>query len=68
MAAVQVEDVHVSFLFVCDLNGNHQEWLHSMIAIFMELRPCTSRLFLLATTWLLARTMHVQEPKRKQLL
>ena len=27
MAAVQAEDVRASFLFVCDLNGNHQEWL-----------------------------------------
>ena len=26
MAAVQAEDVHVSFLFVGDLNGHHQEW------------------------------------------
>ena len=28
-AAVQAEDVHVSFLFVGDLNGHHQEWLGS---------------------------------------
>ena len=27
MAAVQAEDVRASFLFVCDLNGHHQEWL-----------------------------------------
>ena len=26
MAAVQAADVRVSFLFVCDLNGHHQEW------------------------------------------
>ena len=25
MAAVQAKDVHASFLFVCDLNGHHQE-------------------------------------------
>ena len=29
MAAVQAEDVRASFLFVDDLNGNHQEWLGS---------------------------------------
>ena len=29
MAAVQVEDVLSSFLFVDDLNGHHQEWLGS---------------------------------------
>ena len=29
MAAVQSEDVRASFLFVGDLNGNHQEWLGS---------------------------------------
>ena len=30
MAAVQAVDVCASFLFVCDLNGHHQEWLSSM--------------------------------------
>ena len=29
MAAVQAEDVCASFVFVCDLNGHHQEWLGS---------------------------------------
>ena len=29
MAAEQAEDVHAYFLFVCDLNGHHQEWLGS---------------------------------------
>ena len=29
MAAVQVEDVRASFLFVGNLNGHHQEWLGS---------------------------------------
>ena len=29
MAAVQTEDIHGSFLFVCDLNSHHQEWLSS---------------------------------------
>ena len=29
MAAVQAENVSASFLFVGDLNGNHQEWLGS---------------------------------------
>ena len=29
MAAVQVEDVHASFLFVGDVKGHHQEWLDS---------------------------------------
>ena len=29
MAAVQAEDIRVSFLFVGDLNDHHQEWLGS---------------------------------------
>ena len=29
IAAVQAEDVRAYFLFVCDLNGHHQEWLGS---------------------------------------
>ena len=29
MAAVQAEDIRVSFLFVGDLNGHHREWLGS---------------------------------------
>ena len=29
MADVQAEDVRASFLFVCDLNGHHREWLGS---------------------------------------
>ena len=29
MAAVQVEDIHASFLLVGDLNGHHQDWLGS---------------------------------------
>ena len=29
MAAVQVEDVRASFLFVVNLNGHHREWLGS---------------------------------------
>ena len=29
MAAMQAKDVRASFLFVGDLNGNHQEWLGS---------------------------------------
>ena len=29
MAVVQAEDVLASFLFVCDLNGLHQEWVGS---------------------------------------
>ena len=29
MAAVQAEDVRACFMFVCDLNGHHQEWLGS---------------------------------------
>ena len=32
MTAVQVEDVHASFLFVGDLNGHHPEWLGSTTA------------------------------------
>ena len=29
MAAVQAEDVRASFLFLCDFNDHHQEWLGS---------------------------------------
>ena len=29
MAAMQAEDVRVSFVFVGDLNGHHQEWMGS---------------------------------------
>ena len=29
MVAVQAEDVDASFLFVCDLDGHHQDWLGS---------------------------------------
>ena len=29
IAAMQAENVRASFLFVGDLNGNHQEWLGS---------------------------------------
>ena len=29
MAAVQAKDMHTFFLFVSDLNGNHQAWLGS---------------------------------------
>ena len=29
MAALQTEDIRASFLFVCDLNAHHQEWLDS---------------------------------------
>ena len=41
MAAVQAENIHASFLFVCDLNAHHQEWLgstttnrHGVVAAF----------------------------------
>ena len=33
MAAVQAEDLRASFLFVCNLNCHHQEWLGSTTAI-----------------------------------
>ena len=56
MAAVQAEDVRASFLFVGDLNGNHQERL-----IVMVLRPLTSRLCPVVISWLSARSMHVVE-------
>ena len=29
MAAVQAEEILASFLFVCDLNGHHRDWLGS---------------------------------------
>ena len=29
MAVMQTEDICAYFLFVCDLNGHHQEWLGS---------------------------------------
>ena len=30
LAAMQAEDVSATFLFVCELNGHHHEWLGSM--------------------------------------
>ena len=32
MAAIKAEDVRTSFLFVCDMNGHHQERLGSTTA------------------------------------
>ena len=47
MAAMQAEDVHASFLFVGDLNGNHQQWLgspttnrHGVAAFDLTLSGC----------------------------
>ena len=51
MAAVQAEDVRSSFLFVCDLNGHHQECLGS---------TKTNR-HGVATSWLSAQPMLVVE-------
>ena len=39
MAAVQAEDVRVSFLFVCDLNGHDQEWVGSTTTNRHEVVP-----------------------------
>ena len=58
MAAVQAEDVRVSFLFVGDLNGYHQERLGST-QIVMVLQPLISQLCLVVTSLLSARPMHV---------
>ena len=59
MAAVQVEDVRASFLFVSDLNGHHHEWLgststnrHGVTAFDFET---------VAISWSSARPMHVVE-------
>ena len=48
IAAVQAEDVHASFLFVCDLNGHHLEWLS-------KLQPSTSQLSPVVISWLSAQ-------------
>ena len=61
-AAVQAEDVRASFLFVGDLNGNHQEWLGSATT---NLHGVASFDFaqhsLVAISWLSAQPMHVVE-------
>ena len=44
MAAVQIEDICASFLFVGDLNGHHQEWLGSTTTNRHELQLLTSQL------------------------
>ena len=35
---MQAEDVQASFLFIGDLNSNHQEWLNSAIAYRLFLK------------------------------
>ena len=60
MAAVQAEDVRASFLFVGDLNEYHQKWLG-----FDDHEPSmscclfTSKLSLVAISWLPAQPVHV---------
>ena len=59
MGAVLAEDARASFLFVCDLNGNHQEWFgytttnRYCVAAF-DLETCP-----VAISWLSAQPMHV---------
>ena len=60
MAAFQAVDVPASFLFVGDLNGNHQEWVKQP-RIIMAFQPLTLLLCLVAISWLLARPMHIVE-------
>ena len=62
MAAVQAEDVHVSFLFVGDLNGNHQGWCVLRPRTVMELRPLTSQQSLVAISWLSAQSICRPKP------
>ena len=61
MAAVQAEDVRVSFLFVGDLNGHHQEWLGSTITNRHGVAALTSQQSPVAISWLSAQPMHVVE-------
>ena len=61
MAAVHAEDVLASFLFVCDLNGHHQDWLSFTTTNRQGLQPLTSQLCLVVINWLSARPMHVVE-------
>ena len=61
---MQAEDVRESFLFVNYLNVHHQEWLDSTITnryvvapfdfFFLNFLYLTSRLCLVAISWLLA--------------
>ena len=62
MAAVQTEDIRASFLFVGDLNGQHQEWLGSTTRTVMELQLLTLQLSPVAISWLSAQPMHVVGP------
>ena len=61
MAAVQIEDIRASFLFVCDLNGHHQEWLGSTTTNSQGVALLTSQQSLVAISWLSAQPLHVVE-------
>ena len=61
MAAVQAEDIHASFLLVCDLNGHHQEWSDSTTTNHHGVAAFASQLSLVELSWLSAQPMHVVE-------
>ena len=61
MATMQAEDVRASFLFVGDLNGNHQSGCVLRPRTVMELQPVTLQLSPVAISWLSTQPMHVLE-------
>ena len=61
-AAVQTEDIRASFLFVGDLNGQHQKWLGSTTTNrHGSLQLSTSQLSPVAISWLSAQPKDVVE-------
>ena len=58
MAAMHAKDVRASFLFVGDLNGDHQEWLGSMTTNRDRVAAFD---FATISSWLSAQHMHVVE-------
>ena len=61
MAAVQVEDVRASFLFVGDLNGHHKEWLCSRTTNHHDVAAFDFATVSGCDQLVVARPMHVVE-------
>ena len=61
MAAMHAEDVHASFLFVGNLNGNHQEWLFSIITKHRGVAAFDFATVSVVISWLMSKPMHMAE-------
>ena len=60
MAAVKEVDVHVSFLFMGDLNGHHQGWLGSTTMNRHGVAALDLQLYQVVINWWLAQLMHAE--------